>query len=504
MQPSMQEYETASTSCHHIPKVFHFLHLSSDRALKKQIQTILRFKRIHPDWSLICWTDLVCDDIPGVICRSIDTIELRSTVPEIDSLLIKLQVIDRYGGVFLPKNARCNSSLDPLISQFDLLLGSNGQINGSFFTMPYAETMGSIASHPAIMAAITEGRRILAAGDTSTFFEEISKTISAYLGRSGHNDVVLPVSGFGMSHIQFQSTSSENIVYVYQKEEKLDISDRAVPLTRMMLKQKIKRYLIYSVLVILLGLFFKIINKRYENKKGVYRRVAFFILGFQLLIFAVSSLWIIRYKWINPSTTRYMRQELHGALQSNPSATLQQKWIAFDDISENAVLCVLVSEDAGFLLHSGFEVKNMWKSLKTYAATNKSKYTGGSTISQQLVKNMFLYQDQTILRKVVEAYITFLMELYLGKKRILEMYMNTAELAEGVFGFEQGAKVHFGKSLKELNIDQLASLCAILPNPKNLSIYNPSDWLRSRIIFIQENCLGDDISIASAKYLTMK
>lgn len=151
-------------------------------------------------------------------------------------------------------------------------------------------------------------------------------------------------------------------------------------------------------------------------------------------------------------------------------------------MSPNVKLAVLSSEDQLFPDHNGFDFKSIEKAMKH---NRKSKsLRGASTISQQVAKNVFLWQHGGYFRKVLEVYFTFMIEKFWGKKRILEMYLNVAEMGEGVFGVEAAAKKYFKKSSKNLSKTEAAMIAACLPNPKGYTIKPLSKRVASRYPWI--------------------
>lgn len=206
-----------------------------------------------------------------------------------------------------------------------------------------------------------------------------------------------------------------------------------------------------------------------------------------LILFIVQFVYIILLKWINPPIT--MTQLIswvsgHG---------LKRDYIKRSAISPYAKLAVISSEDQLFPDHSGFD----WKSIKKAMAYNEKKpgrIRGGSTISQQVAKNVFLWQGRSWIRKGLEVYFTFMIEKLWGKKRILEVYLNVVEMGDGVFGIEAAAQSYFDKPAKNLTWQEAAMIAACLPNPKRYKVKPPSSYVlfRSRSIMKQMNNLATD------------
>ncbi|XZG70936.1 monofunctional biosynthetic peptidoglycan transglycosylase [Chitinibacteraceae bacterium HSL-7] len=185
------------------------------------------------------------------------------------------------------------------------------------------------------------------------------------------------------------------------------------------------------------------------------------LLVYQLWLFAH----VVAYRWINPSNTAFMSAQLDRLQESKPDAELKFEWVDADQISTNLKRAVIASEDAKFAWHGGFD----WDGIEAAFESNLEKgriVAGGSTISQQLAKNLFLSGSRNPLRKVQEAVITVMIEGVLPKERILEIYLNVIEWGEGVFGAEAAARHYYGKSVRSLSRQQAARLAAMIPNPR--------------------------------------
>ncbi|GEO03682.1 hypothetical protein AAE02nite_13460 [Adhaeribacter aerolatus] len=158
--------------------------------------------------------------------------------------------------------------------------------------------------------------------------------------------------------------------------------------------------------------------------------------------------------------------------QELPNKKIKYTYVAIEEVSEQVPLALIAAEDQLFLKHDGFDFKAM---KGAFEHNQKSKrVAGGSTISQQVAKNVFLWHGRSYLRKGVEAYFTFLVELLWGKKRIMEVYLNIAEMGDRIFGIEEAARIYFKKSPKDLTPNQAALIASVLPNPIKYSVKNPS------------------------------
>ena len=194
--------------------------------------------------------------------------------------------------------------------------------------------------------------------------------------------------------------------------------------------------------------------------------------------------WVLYWKHFNPDTTAFMGQRLSELREKNPKAELRRQWLPFDRISPQLKLAVVAAEDDKFVDHEGFDWEGMQKAMEK----NKKKgkvVAGGSTISQQLAKNLFLSAAKTPWRKAQEGIITVWLELFWGKRRILEVYLNVVEWGEGVFGAEAAARRYFGVSATALGADQAARLAVMLPAPRKFERNPYSPYLNSRCQSLQ-------------------
>lgn len=153
-------------------------------------------------------------------------------------------------------------------------------------------------------------------------------------------------------------------------------------------------------------------------------------------------------------------------------------WVSIDEISPNIVQAVVASEDNLFLTHHGFSFEDMSKAFEHNLKGRKIR--GGSTISQQTAKNVFLFPNRSYVRKGLEAYFTVLMELTWSKKRIMEVYLNVIEMGNGIYGIEAASMEHFGIHASKLTKSQAASIAACLPNPRRFNAGHPSGYIQRR------------------------
>lgn len=185
----------------------------------------------------------------------------------------------------------------------------------------------------------------------------------------------------------------------------------------------------------------------------------------------------------NPVPTAFMEFRKAEWAEQNRQMQINQKWVRMSQISPNVIKAVLIGEDDKFWNHDGFDVKGMEQALEK--TLTKGKVAGGSTISQQLSKNLYLSPSKNPVRKVKEAIITWRIEKTLSKRRILEIYLNVAEWGDGIFGIEAAARHYYHKSAKNLSGLEAARLAAVLPNPIKYDPTGDQKYVqnRSRIIY---------------------
>jgi monofunctional biosynthetic peptidoglycan transglycosylase len=192
-----------------------------------------------------------------------------------------------------------------------------------------------------------------------------------------------------------------------------------------------------------------------------------------LILFVAQLVYIVLLKWVNPPITVTQLSNWIGGYG------LKRDYVGFKDISPNVRLAAMASEDQLFPDHNGFDMT----SIKQAWMERSKKYKrirGASTISQQVAKNVFLWQGGGWLRKGLEAYTTFMIELIWGKRRILEMYLNVSEMGKGIFGIEAASRFYFNKSAKKLSRTEAAMIVACFPNPKKIRVKPPSPYVNQR------------------------
>ena len=185
------------------------------------------------------------------------------------------------------------------------------------------------------------------------------------------------------------------------------------------------------------------------------------VLAWQLWLFG----WVLWWNWVNPAETSFMEIRMDELQAKKPNAQMKHQWVPYARISNHLKRAVVASEDAKFVDHEGFDWAGIQKAIEKNQRKGKV-VAGGSTISQQLAKNLFLSPRKSMLRKVEEAAITLMIEAVWSKKRILEVYLNSIEWGNGVFGAEAAARHYYGISADRLGPEQAAKLAGMVPNPR--------------------------------------
>lgn len=189
--------------------------------------------------------------------------------------------------------------------------------------------------------------------------------------------------------------------------------------------------------------------------------------------------WVIWWRWVDPGHTAFMIQRLEELQQKTPHAQLKRQWVPYERISVNLKRAVVAAEDDKFIDHEGFDWEGIQKALEKNQQKGKV-VAGGSTISQQLAKNLLLSPTKTPWRKAQEAVITLWLETFWDKHRILEVYLNSVEWGEGIFGAEAAAQRYFGVSATQLSAEQAARLAVMLPAPRRMEKNPYSDYINGR------------------------
>jgi len=226
------------------------------------------------------------------------------------------------------------------------------------------------------------------------------------------------------------------------------------------------------------------------------RLVLSILMALLALILLVQFWFFCKVVWYSmqpPSSTPIMRDAMSQLRQTRPDAELKYQWVDYDDISTGLKRAVIAAEDATFMQHNGVEwkaIRGAWEHNRQLAArleaaeesgtSVRGTFRGGSTITQQLAKNLFLSNSRSYLRKGQELIIAWMIEHVMSKRRILELYLNVAEWGEGVFGAQAAARHHFNADAATLGSRQAAQLAAMLPNPRFYDRKGVTRYLSSR------------------------
>lgn len=212
----------------------------------------------------------------------------------------------------------------------------------------------------------------------------------------------------------------------------------------------------------------------------------FRFLGKLLMWFLALSIGLtIVYKYVPvPITPLMVIRTIEQAFDSDKKVRIRKDWVPMSEISKHAPQAVYASEDQNFLVHHGFDVEAMKKAWENNKKGKRIK--GASTITQQTVKNVFLWPSRTYLRKGLEAYFTVLVELIWSKERIMEVYLNVIEMGDGIYGIEAASQFYFDKPAAKLTKNQAALVAAVLPNPRRWSPAKPTSYILGRQVWINK------------------
>lgn len=211
------------------------------------------------------------------------------------------------------------------------------------------------------------------------------------------------------------------------------------------------------------------------------RSLKLFLIGF----IGITLFWVLLYKFVNPPFTWLMVQRAVERKVSGKPWKIDKAWKSFEDVSINMKKAAVAAEDQTFLEHHGFDLKAIEKAIEKNK--HSKKLIGGSTISQQTAKNVFLWAGRSWLRKGFEAYFTLLIEIFWSKQRIMEIYLNVIETGDGVYGVQAASQTYFNTSAAKLSKQQASLIAAVLPNPRKWSPSRPTKYIRHRQYLIMKN-----------------
>jgi monofunctional glycosyltransferase len=210
----------------------------------------------------------------------------------------------------------------------------------------------------------------------------------------------------------------------------------------------------------------------------MFKKILRFIWKAMLWFFGISLFLVVLFKFVPvPFTPLMVIRSIEQKMDDKPMI-LSHDWVPLEEISTNLQRAVIASEDQNFLTHNGFDFKALEKAFENNQKGKKIK--GGSTISQQTAKNVFLWPGRSYIRKGFEAYFTVLIELIWGKERIMEVYLNSIEMGDGVYGAQEASRVWYRKDAANLTKREAAGIAAILPNPRKFRATNSSSYINRR------------------------
>lgn len=227
---------------------------------------------------------------------------------------------------------------------------------------------------------------------------------------------------------------------------------------------------------------------------AIFKIVFFWLRLLFVAFFSLSLFFVVLYKFVPVYYTPLMFIRCYQQLHEGEKMKLHHKWVPIDEISQSMVQAVVASEDNLFLAHNGFDFNGIQAAAEEDLSSGK-RMRGGSTISQQTAKNVFLWPGRSFVRKGLEAYFTVLIEFVWGKERIMEVYLNSIEMGDGIYGAEAVAKEHFHKHAAELTQKEAALIAASLPNPIQFDSGKPSEYMihrRRRIMSIMDKIMKVD------------
>ena len=211
----------------------------------------------------------------------------------------------------------------------------------------------------------------------------------------------------------------------------------------------------------------------------------------------LSVIVVVTLRWVDPPTSAFMLETRLNALsEGDRTYRTDYEWVSLEHISPHAAIAVVASEDQQFPFHAGFDLNSIRESVRA-SEKGKKKLRGASTISQQVAKNLFLWNGYSFVRKGLEAWLTVLMELTWPKERILEVYLNIAQFGKGIYGVEAAASRFFHKPAARLTSSEAATLAAVLPNPIKMHADRPSAYVIER----REQILAQMRALGGASYL---
>jgi monofunctional biosynthetic peptidoglycan transglycosylase len=224
-----------------------------------------------------------------------------------------------------------------------------------------------------------------------------------------------------------------------------------------------------------------------KENKSFFKKTLRFLLKIFIWFLILSNLSVIIYRWVDVPVTplmliRSVQQKMNGK-----EMRADKSWVNLEKISPHLQLAVVCSEDQKFLEHYGVDFDALKKAMldnETNKKAGKKKFRGGSTITMQTAKNVFLWPGRDYVRKGLELYFSLLIELYWSKERIMEVYLNVIEFGDGVYGAEQACRVYFGKTAEEITKVEAATLSPLLPNPREYGKNINGEYIQKRKLWV--------------------
>lgn len=219
-------------------------------------------------------------------------------------------------------------------------------------------------------------------------------------------------------------------------------------------------------------------SKKKQKKRSFLQKIYRFLLKCLFVFVTTTFIWVLFYKFVPVPYTPLMGIRALEQKNNEKNIVFQHDWVDLEYISPALQKAVIASEDAHFLTHYGFDFKAMQAAFTSNLKGKKIR--GGSTISQQTAKNVFLWNKRSYVRKILEAYFTCLIELLWSKERIMEVYLNSIEFGEGIYGAEAAAMYWYNKEARSLSYYEAAGLAVILPNPRKFKPIHSSSYIQQR------------------------
>ena len=211
-----------------------------------------------------------------------------------------------------------------------------------------------------------------------------------------------------------------------------------------------------------------------------FKLIKKFVKWIVVAFFASTILSVVLFRFLPVFVTPLMVIRCYEQLSEGKDLKLSHDWVSLDEISPSLPVAVMASEDARFLQHHGFDYEAIEKAAKRNREHPEKQKLGASTITQQTAKNVFLWPGRSWVRKGFEVYFTTLIELFWSKQRIMEVYLNSIEMGDGIYGAQAVAEEHFNKDARDLTRSQCALIAATLPNPRKFSSKSPSSYMLKR------------------------